>query len=299
MPPALPGRAPNHCFCCQSPRLSRDWAVTSSFFAHRALRRPPEPVSLLHCTTCGTRYFDVSPTDIELGRLYDGYRDETYFWERHGFEPWYKRAVNDGLGGEGEMRARRARLASILTACDALAPLDAVLDHGGDRGQMLQDLNARLKAVYEISGIAPEAGVVSLGKAELTAQSWDLILCYHVLEHLPNPQAYLAELAALGAPETLYVFEVPDEGFRSFGATPKSWLSWLARHPSLFKLADFLSTALRVKLGVVPPLGFVALREHLSFFTAEGVSRLLANAGFSVIVTPIVPGSITLAARRT
>jgi hypothetical protein len=287
-----PSRYAHNCLCCGSADLAREWHAVSAFFARRALLRAPEGLALLQCRACGTRYFDIDPTGEELGRLYAGYRGEDYFRLRHGFEPWYTRAVNDGMGGEHAMRDRRAALHTALAECGVGDDFTAVLDHGGDRGQMLLELNAPVKAVYEISGVAPEPGVVAVDEAGLKAGQWDLILSCHVLEHLPDPPQYVGELARLGHEKTVYFFEVPNEAFCRLGFNQgkwqKAWVSWVVRHPSIFKLADFVSTGLRLKLGVVPPLCFVPVREHLTFFTVLGATRLLEGQGLRVLSAQVL-----------
>jgi hypothetical protein len=239
------------------------------------------------CTSCRTRHFDLAITDTDLARLYADYRGEAYFRQRHQFEPWYTRAMNENLGAEAEMKNRRAVLGEALAECGFTGAFGAVLDHGGDRGQMLLDLSSPLKAVYEISGVTPEPGVTSIDHAAMTARKSDLILSCHVLEHLPAPTDCVAELAALDHAGTVYFFEVPDEAFKSFQLNTsnlqQSWIGWLTKHPALFKLMDFASTSLRIKLRLVPPLFFVTLREHLTYFSIAGLARMLQDNGLSVL----------------
>jgi hypothetical protein len=125
-----------------------------------------------------------------------------------------------------------------------------------------------------------------MAEDQLGATSWDLILCCHVLEHLPDPAAHVAVLAALGHAGTAYYFEVPDEAFRSYSgsaaAWQKHWIAWLARHPGIFKLFDLISVVARLKLRLLPPLLFVALREHLSFYSVAGLCALLRAGGLEI-----------------
>jgi hypothetical protein len=283
---ALPGRAGTRCFCCQSAELTHEWAALSPFFAMRTMAAPPQTVGLIKCNGCGTRYFDYTPTEDQLGRLYAGYRGEAYFRARNGFEPWYTRAANDDLGAEKHMRARRTALAATLQASGVKNEFRAVLDYGGDRGQMLLDLHAELKAVFDISGVTPDPGVTGIDEVGLAQVPWDLILCCHVLEHLPDPQTHIAALRALGHAGTSYYFEVPDEAFASFPGSAAAWqgrwITWLTRHTIAFKLVDFLSVVCRLKLRVVPPLFFVVLREHLNFYSVAGLSALLRANGFEI-----------------
>jgi SAM-dependent methyltransferase len=162
-----------------------------------------------------------------------------------------------------------------------------VLDHGGDRGQMLKDLAADRKCVYEISGARPDGGIEAIDAEQMKSTAWDLILSCHVLEHLPAPSMYLEELRSLGKPGGVFFVEVPYEPSRTSifnaGAVQRGWLTWLCKQPRLLKGFDFLSTGIRARLGVVPPLLFFPLREHLTFFTVQGLRSLLMRNGFTVI----------------
>jgi Methyltransferase domain len=281
------GRHSHGCIACGCNELLKKWSVTSSFFAARALLRKPEIVPLLICRTCGTEYFDLLVTAEQLDRLYKDYRGEEYFKQRNGFEPWYTKDINGGLGGEQEMRKRRDALLRALAEAGIENDFGAVLDHGGDRGQMLVELKANRRAVYEISGVVSEPGIESIGEADMRAGKWNLILSCHVLEHLTFPAALVADLVSLGGAGTVYFIEVPQECVPNSGfngtAIQRRWLQWLVRHPHLFKFFDFLSTGIRARLGVVLPFLFVPLREHLTFFTIRGVQSMLSDHGLSVL----------------
>ena len=280
-------RSSERCFCCQSGNLKREWGLSSPFFAKRALLQDSNILPMLCCASCKTRYFDFAVSDDELARLYAGYRGEDYFQQRHRLEPWYTRAFNDGIGGEATMRKRRIVLDEALAESGLNGAFDAVLDHGGDRGQMLLDLRAARKAVYEISGATTEPGVVAVDYEAVMAGKWDLVLSCHVLEHLPNPKAYIDDLIKISQPGTAYFFEVPNEAFKAMrfsgSALQKRWLTRLAKWPLGLMLFDFVSTAIRIKFRMVPPLLFVALREHLTFFSVAGLSQLLNDSGLKVL----------------
>jgi SAM-dependent methyltransferase len=290
------------CICCQSTAVRREWAALSSFFAQRALRTTPRSVPLYFCRQCKTRAFDLDLSAEALSRLYANYRGEDYFQHRHALEPWYTRAVNDGLGDEAAMQQRRKVLTAVLREIGADGHFGAVLDHGGDRGQMLLELDADSKYVHDISGVAPDPGIKTIEAPALSSIAWDVILSCHVLEHLPTPAAYLQDLARLGRAGTLYFFEVPSEAFYS---TPlngwaglRAWIDFAARLPRLFKILDFLSTGVRARLGVVPPLLFLPLREHLTFFTIQGLVLLLTRHNFTVLsAARRATGHIVVAAR--
>lgn len=289
---AIEGRFAGGCIACGGKRLRKEWTVISSFFAERALLGKPQVIALFKCCECGTQHFDFLATDEQLARLYCGYRGEEYFRQRHAFEPWYTAGINSGMGGEIGMSKRREALKRALAQAAVHSHFRGVLDHGGDRGQMLSDLSAERKAVYEISGVSGESGIESIGEEEMRAAKWDLILSCHVLEHQSCPAALVSDLVSLGHPGTVYFIEVPNESVasRRINSTDlqRYWLGWLIERPLLFKWFDFLATGVRSRLGLTLPFLFVPLREHLTFFTVEGLQALLTDAGLTVLFATIL-----------
>jgi hypothetical protein len=113
----------------------------------------------------------------------------------------------------------------------------------------------------------------------------------------------MADLVGLGRRGTLFFVEVPNEKYASpaFNGSglQKAWLSRVARTGALFKALDFLSTGLRVKLGLVPPFGFVALREHLQILTVKGLTAFLARFELEILTCEIAEtGHIVALARK-
>lgn len=297
------------CPCCRSSELDVWPAIVSPFVAARALLRAPTRCRLQECRACGFRFFDARLDDDEVARLYDGYRDDRYFRERHRHEWWYTRRANERLGGdEAGVRGRRAALARFLAAhTDAatharLRCEGRVLDYGGDRGQFIPEGLGRDRLVFDLSGVTPVEGVRAIrDEAELAGQRFDLVLLAHVLEHVSDPTAFLARLRALGrAPARLYV-EVPLERPRLFGVlrgrAGEAWLELLLRAPRVLGAVDFYSTACRVGLGFVPPMGLAKAHEHLNFFEPRSLRALLESAGFSVDAVEATSGVIRALAR--
>ncbi len=46
---------------------------------------------------------------------------------------------------------------------------------------------------------------------------------------------------------------------------------------------DFWSTAVRIKFGFIPPLGFAKQHEHLNYFDAPSMATLVSKAGLEVL----------------
>jgi hypothetical protein len=129
-------------------------------------------------------------------------------------------------------------------------------------------------------------------KRDLAGRAFDCILLENVLEHSSDPAALLDELKGYAGPEgSTYLFSVPFEPC-SLALLPKQgparrlyerYVRVLASVPALCSLVDFYSLAFRLKLGILPPLGFMKLHEHINFFTERSLSALLARRGFTVL----------------
>lgn len=268
------------------------------FLAARVDGGASRPARLLECRRCGLRFFDLRLDDAEIARLYDGYRDERYLRERRRHEPWYTRRANRRLGlDDAVVRARRAALSAFLARHLDVGSIDSVLDFGGDRGQLIPPGVGRERWVFEISGVAPVPSVRGIrDEASLGARSYDLILLAEVLEHASDPAALLAKVAALGHEGSVLYLEVPHERPWMLPELPAAardaWLGLLLRHASLARLVHFYSTAFRVGARIVPPLGFVAVHEHLNFFHAESLRALCARVGLSPIVVEELDGLV-------
>jgi hypothetical protein len=192
---------------------------------------------------------------------------------------------------------------------DALAELGiansfaSVLDHGGDRGQMLSDICSSRRAVYDISGVNAEVGVESIGYQAMIDTQWNLILSCHVLEHLPDPHRALDEIVAIGKTGTVFYIEVPNEQYHSISASgsdiQRMWLNRLVRFPRPLQLFQFASTLVRAKIGITFPPFFATMHEHINFFSVDGLSRLAQRSGLRVLSCGVrATGHLALVAVR-
>jgi SAM-dependent methyltransferase len=289
-----------HCLVCEAPGLMFRAAITSPFVARRALERSAALCRIAQCAHCGFVFFEDRFEDAELARLYADYRGEAYYRARHACEPWYTRQFNAQLGGAEEMRRRRATYVSMVGAhCDAGA-IDSVLDYGGDRGQIMPSGPGRRHFVFDISGVAPDPGIIGLDAASLCRQQFDLVLLCEVLEHVSAPAATLADAARHVRPGGLMYVTVPNREFPFSDIPAGAWYGFYLRQILKFRyltlLADFWSTGWRVKFKRVPPLGFVKLHEHVSFFDRDSLAGLFRRAGLSILGCEVSPDKGGIAA---
>ncbi len=273
------------CLCCGSRELRLVPALVSPFVASYVLHRQPELCELAHCVGCGCRFFLSRLTEAEAGALYTDYRGEAYFRERHRVEFWYTEELNRAGLEPGVVTVRTELIENELRAHIDPSTLTDTLDFGGDRGQLIPPGVGPGRFVFDLSGAEPVPGVTSIAaEAELLNKKFDLVLVNAVLEHCSDPGAVLSRLRPLARSESsLFYIEVPFERpwlGMGWGPLYRWYLRALASWYRALLWVDFYSTALRVRLSFVPPLGFVKLHEHLNFFTEESLDRLLVNRGF-------------------
>jgi hypothetical protein len=145
--------------------------------------------------------------DVEMARLYSGYRGERYTSVREQYEPGYTERNDKIAKDPGELRARRAFCLDLLQSVDR--KYDSVLDYGGDRGQFIPPaLEASRKYVYEVSGVTPEEGIQAVDNPAAHAP-YDLVMCCHVLEHVASPVDLLSSIADLVSDTGAIYLEVP------------------------------------------------------------------------------------------
>lgn len=253
---------------------------------------------LVECPVCKLVYFTVDFSEVELQRMYDGYRGGAYLKRRHRYEPWYTKRVNQAIGHSPiVLEHRRRHLRSLISdAVDrgvARSP-SRVLDVGGDEGQFIPDIESiTTKAVLEVSGVRPIEGVGNLGSwREVEAFQPDLIMMCHVLEHTSGARdMVLSSAVALSEGGLLYL-EVPLDrpsrlprvmSHRRYAAYTRC----LARHPALFMFADGLSLLSKRILGR-PIIGSATKQnEHINFFDEASLSQVLENLGFQKVVESV------------
>jgi hypothetical protein len=279
----------SRCPCCQSGSTAAWPALVAPFIAEFVLRAPVSTCQLLECRSCGFRFFDRRFTDAEAERLYGHYRGPEYFEVRHRHEPWYTARFNEDLSDQSQVLVkRRQRTSDFLERYLDRSAIETVLDYGGESGQAIPDGWGRDRVVYDLSDAAPVATVRKVSMAaELPQRGFDLAMVLHVLEHAAEPATMLGCVRPLLRERGALLVEVPYERFslRALGRGPASqrYVNWLAAHPLALRVADFYSTAARVKLGLVPPLAVPKLHEHINFFDEGSLAALARASGFEML----------------
>ncbi len=286
------------CISCGNRRLEEFLhypAVISPFIAAYVLKTQAALTYLLECNHCSCRFFAMRFNEIEIGDLYRNYRGEQYFQIRHQYEFWYSKKINDSIGHDvTEIQRRQHRVKNYLKDKIDVAAINTVLDFGGDKGQFIPADLGKERYVFEISGVESVAGVtVIASEPALMQQQFDFIMLCHVLEHYSNPSDCLDNIKKIAKKNESVVFiELPYERYDLRFVTShrfyKKYLQWIIQFKRLFSVFDFFSTTVRLKLNFIPPLGFMRLHEHISFFNEKSLTALLEKNGFSIIHCDVI-----------
>ncbi|MDR2644408.1 MAG: methyltransferase domain-containing protein [Endomicrobium sp.] len=178
------------CLICESNNVESKYAHIADFVQFRIYGTDSSIVeiktSLIHCKDCGFAFYKKRFNEDEERKLYDDYRGESYQKLRQKYETWYTKEFNYSLGNsEYEISLRTKHLLNIVRKRNL--DIKSLLDFGGDKGQFIPDEFNCKKYVYEISGIKPKEGIISLQKMD--GMVFDFIMCAHVLEHVSDPKA--------------------------------------------------------------------------------------------------------------
>lgn len=263
------------CVLCGQEIITIKRAVVAPFLARRIWNGNCPAVNLVQCTSCSFLFFNPRLDPEEEQRLYTGYRLEEYQRLRQSCEPWYTPTFNANLSGY--ISARQRKLRSVLTPFVAGIATPAILDFGGDRGQLIQDLipNA-FGYIYDISDVQPLEGIGHCKDLEdCRKRQFDLIICSNVLEHVGFPRTIMDQIRAIAAPQTLVFIEVPFE-------SPFSSTLVLRR---LAQLGVLGITRPSIAMSLMQPGFLYLMHEHINYYNSRSLEALFRASGGTVVTS--------------
>ena len=238
------------CVCCESQDLIKSPAVLMPFVAYRVFGWQPVEITdewglktvkngnaysvcnSLQCINCGLLFLDMRFNQDEIKSLYQGYGELNYTRTRQCFEPQYEHGGCQNCGGGYVKDIEEFLLPHIEP--------DTVLDWGGGNGANTPFKNSMIH-IYDVSDNLPVEGVTLV---DSPFGRYDLVVCSHVLEHVPYPYDVIMEIKKYMG-DCLYI-ELPIEDITK--ATDKKY--W---------------------------------HEHINFFTIDSLYKLFERVGLSVV----------------
>lgn len=165
------------------------------------------------CEDCGLLFTNPMPTEEELGH---------YYSRLYRFD--YQIASDAPKQRHLRKRTNEAE-ARVVQVSDLLPPQARTLDFGCGSGEFVTSLLALGHDAYGFEpGLAYGNYARSIHGNRVEVKGWqdvsyrkpfDLVSCFHVLEHLSDPIGALKQMAEWTAPDGLLYVEVPDMAFLS------------------------------------------------------------------------------------
>ncbi|MBO3460074.1 class I SAM-dependent methyltransferase [Aetokthonos hydrillicola Thurmond2011] len=219
-----------------------------------------------------------------IRQYYIGERGTNYHAARHSRDPYVQEVV---------ARERTRKLQPLFKADDT------VLEFGVGTGLNLLYLQCQRRVGYDVSiagrEICTSAGIEFINdNTSLTGQQFSVVLCHHVLEHVPDPYDCLEEIWQLLQPGGKLILCVPfeiDRRYRHFytGDLNQHLFSWNA-----LTLGNLVSSiGFSVNSAKVHPFGY---EQRLAFLAKYGLSTY--HLGLWVIRKLIPADEILLIATK-
>jgi 2-polyprenyl-3-methyl-5-hydroxy-6-metoxy-1,4-benzoquinol methylase len=225
---------------------------------------------IVRCDSCGLRFLHPQPSAAEV----QAYYDKEYFGSgnsaNRGYDAYLTEAEN-----------HRATFRNRLRLLPRPSPDARLLDVGAATGFFVEQ--ARI-AGWNAEGVEPSEWAATyaskqlgqpvlhgtLEDAHFSPDTFDIVTLWEVIEHLPDPRAFLMEVARVLRPGGFLALSTPDAGSMVARVFRKRWLGW----------------------SKVP--------EHLFFFDRANLERILVDTGFVVQSCRYVSITVTaeFAARR-
>ena len=209
---------------------------------------------ILICPACRSAFVWPRPGGNEIESFYrsSSYKNETIEQVCQSEPSYYPDASTDA--------------ARIIAICRKLAQGRLFLDIGAGFGEFSRaaaisgmdvtacEPNANSRRIFsEINGFEPASSMFDKSYAQEVNARFDVVLASHVLEHVPEPGAFVENLSLVLKPGGIGAIAVPHRG---------SMLSRFQGKNDMF---------------ISPP-------EHLNFFSRRGLVRLFERKGFDLLV---------------
>ena len=183
-------------------------------------------LTISRCTQCRSAWLDPIPSRAEIRSFYP---------------PEYYGARTSKFIAPIEHLLTSISARTIARASKKLGPGSRLLDIGCGRGLFLRELSKRVFEVHgtELNDLADESisdlctihVTDSLASLEFPENYFDMVLIWHVLEHLPDPKETISEISRILSPGGQLAVAVPNYGSLQSSISGRRWFHLdLPRH---------------------------------------------------------------------
>ena len=225
----------------------------------------PGKWELVRCENCGLLYLHPQPDWAELSRHYP----KDYHAYLH---------KESTLTGSLRRFGMRNRVRSILAK--TTIQKGSLLDVGCATGDFIASF--KVASGWDVTGleIVPEAAAAARAKglqiieknleaAELSAESFDVVTMWDVLEHMPDPAQALRVCLSLLKPGGLLVLKCPDPAGREASIFRESWIGYEAPQ-HLFGFPKAVLVTKLENIGFDPVTTAYTGSDYPAFFVSFG-----------------------------
>jgi len=200
---------------------------------------------LLRCASCGTTITNPYPGNEELAAYYANYQQTGNYLKKQ------DRKFKRGLGRVRRMIKSGASGKRFLDIGCSIGAVTAAAASLGLDAYGIDIDEATLRIAQEQYGDKARFEFITVEALAARGDKFDMIYMSEVIEHVNNPEEFVAALSSLLNKGGLLYLTAPDGGH--FGV-PKNFTDW----------------------GMVTP------PNHLTYFTRKGITRLLVRHGLIV-----------------
>jgi ubiquinone/menaquinone biosynthesis C-methylase UbiE len=244
---------------------------------HLAPLRSAGDFRIVRCVECGLRFLEPQPSPEQLARLYT----ETYFNSEASVSKGYESYVLEASNWRATFKDRLKHLrrphegARLL---DVGAAAGFFVEQAREAGWAAEGLEPSTWAArYAREELRMPVAEGLLGSAAMPDSAFDAVTFWEVIEHVPDPKAFLTEVARVLKPGGIVAFSTPDAGSVVARILGRRWLGWqkVPEHLFYFDLPTLRRLLLQCGFEVTETR-YVSLTVSWSF----ALERLIASLGF-------------------
>jgi 2-polyprenyl-3-methyl-5-hydroxy-6-metoxy-1,4-benzoquinol methylase len=225
---------------------------------------PENGLGLVECSNCGLVFVSPRPDPNELYALYG----ETYFHNDESGTVGYTNYLKDESNIRKTFGGRLKHLEQFIQpgkALDVGCAAGFFLSEAANRGWSVQGLDvSSFAARYAHDRFGFDVRQGSFTELDYPEKHFDLVSMWDVIEHVPDPKSYIERAASVLRSGGVIALATPDVDSLPARLTGKRWVG--------YKLSE----------------------EHVYYFSARTLSRMLEEAGFEVLNVRHVGKYVTL-----